>query len=255
MRTDKPELPFHDIQVRKALAMGINRQEIKDSYFGGNAEILAHPIMPFPEFSDAYLPLEEQPASVQELFTYNPQKARQLLAEAGYPDGFKTEIVCWTGSADIMSIVKAYWEDIGVDLSIDVKEYGVYIQQHVRRTHKEMIAANWVASTPRTMNNLRPNNYTNWMMIDDPYLNDVYIKTQENFFDWAYLCQLWKEANTYILEQAWEIALPSPYYYAMWHPWLNDYHGEFSLGCYNQNMHWAYVWIDQDLKEEMTGTR
>ena len=188
---------------------------------------------------------------------YDPDKARQLLAEAGYPDGFKTSIVCWAGSTqvDLLSVVKDDWAKIGVDLELDVREFGAYVGVLVNRTHPEGIIMNWVASTPRSMNNVRPQGYTNWMMINDPYLNDVYNKTQELFFDWAALSELWKEANTYILEQAWSIELPSPYLYAMWHPWLKDYHGEYSPGCWNLWGYWTYVWIDQDMKEEMTGRR
>jgi len=256
-RTDKPELPYSDIRVRKALAIGINRQAIKDNYFNGNAVFLSSPITPYKEFEDIYVPLEEQPESVQELWQYNPVKAKQLLAEAGYPDGFKTSIVCWTGSVqiDLLSVVKDDWAKIGVDLTLDTREYGAYVGVLVNRTHPEGIIMSWVASTPRSMNNVRPANYTNWMMINDPYLNDVYNKTQELFFDWGALGELWKEANTYILEQAWYIELPSPYLYCMWHPWLKDYHAEYSPGCWNLWGYWAYVWIDQDLKYEMTGRR
>ena len=254
-RTDEPELPFADIMVRKALAMGIDRQVIKDEFFGDNAEFLSHPITPYKEFEGIYVPLEEQPESVQELYEYNPEKARQLLAEAGYPDGFKTSIVCYATQVDLLSIVKADWEKIGVDLAIDVKEYGAYVGILVNRTHAELISMSWVASTPRSMNNVRPANYTNWMMIDDPYLNDVYTKTQEYFFDWDKLTELWKEKNAYILEQAWSIELPSAYFYCMWYPWLKDYNAEYSPGCWNLYGYWTYVWIDQDLKEEMTGRR
>jgi len=256
-RTDQEELPYDDIRVRKALAMGINRQAIKDDYFQGNAEYLASPITPYAEFSAVYVPLEELPASVQEQWDYNPTKARQLLADAGYPDGFKTSIVTWAGSTqiDLLSIVKDDWAEIGVDLTLDTREYGAYVGVLVNRTHPEGIIMSWVASTPRSMNNVRPAGYTNWMMIDDPYLNDVYNKTQELFFDWDALSVLWKEKNVYILEQAWYIELPTPYLYAMWQPWLKDYHAEYSPGCWNLWQAYTYTWIDQDMKEEMTGRR
>ena len=55
------------------------------------AEILAYPLAPVTEFMDAYTPLEELPEVARETYEYHPDKARQLLTEAGYPNGFKTK--------------------------------------------------------------------------------------------------------------------------------------------------------------------
>ncbi|MDP6577425.1 MAG: ABC transporter substrate-binding protein, partial [Dehalococcoidales bacterium] len=87
MRLDKPELPWHDVRVRRALAMAIDNVEIRDTLWAGEAEIHTYPIGPKPEGMYLYTPLEEMPRSVQELFEYHPDKAKELLAEAGYPDG------------------------------------------------------------------------------------------------------------------------------------------------------------------------
>ena len=71
-----------------------------------------------------YTPLEELPESTRQLFDYNPEKAKQLLAEAGYPDGFKTKVLCWQSEqVDQLSIFAAYFADIGVDMELDIKEY------------------------------------------------------------------------------------------------------------------------------------
>ena len=75
---------------------------------------------------DMYWSLDELPESSRELYEYHPDKARQLLAEAGYPDGFETEILCLPALADLVSIIKAYRADIGVDLDIQPKEFAVY---------------------------------------------------------------------------------------------------------------------------------
>lgn len=40
MRVDKPELPYHDLRVQRAINMAVNKQEIIDEYYGGHAEFL-----------------------------------------------------------------------------------------------------------------------------------------------------------------------------------------------------------------------
>ena len=84
-RLDK-DLPFNDLRVRRALNLAVNQAEILDGYYKGHGTMLGYPFVPSDSMSDVYVPLEEMPESVQELFTYNPEKAKQLLADAGYPD-------------------------------------------------------------------------------------------------------------------------------------------------------------------------
>ena len=75
MRQDNPALPFSDKNVRHALMMGIDFQMIVDEYYEGDAEILAWPLAYVKGYDKAYMPLEEMPESVQELYSYKPEKA------------------------------------------------------------------------------------------------------------------------------------------------------------------------------------
>jgi len=104
--------------------MAIDRWAIVNEYYKGDAEILNEVCSPCGELAHYYPPLEEMPAAIQELFTYSPEKARQLLKDAGYPNGFKTECICTSTQVDMLSIVKGYWNAIGVELDIVVMESG-----------------------------------------------------------------------------------------------------------------------------------
>ena len=98
------------------------------------------PYYPTPEYSDLYTPLEQLPANVQELVKGgNPTKAKQLLSEAGYPNGFKTSI--YSSNAvytDFLSIIKAQLAPVGVDLDIKVVDGGVYRNLEQQRTFEAM---------------------------------------------------------------------------------------------------------------------
>jgi peptide/nickel transport system substrate-binding protein len=75
--------PWDDVRVRTALFHAINRQAIVDAFYPGGT--MAEGVMPTTMlgFDDSI----EWPE-------YNPEKARQLLAEAGYPNGFSTTLRC-----------------------------------------------------------------------------------------------------------------------------------------------------------------
>jgi len=75
------------------------------------------------------------------------------------------------------------------------------------------------------------------------------------YFDTPTRNQLMKEVALYIQSQSWVIQPPLPYEYTLWEPWIRGYHGETAPGQYNMYLWPKYVWLDQDLKEEMTGAR
>jgi len=67
--------------------------------------------------------------------------------------------------------------------------------------------------------------------------------------------KLFREESTRALELAYELALPSPGNYVFWAPWLKMYSGEVADGPVEYTDFIRYLWIDQDLKYQMTGQR
>jgi len=58
----------------------------------------------------------------------------------------------------------------------------------------------------------------------------------------------------YLMENAFMIPVPSPYIYTVWRPWLKNYSGEMGNAPTLVNSYFIkHIWIDQDLKEEITG--
>src|SRR5262249_44238022 len=128
--------PFGDIRVRRALNLAVNKEEIVKSYYNGNAELFAYP--QHPDYVGYFEPLEKMPASVQELFKYDPEKAKKLLAEPGYPKGFSFKVQVCTSAADnmvLLPLVAGYLEQVGVKIEIQPMEYGAFLSAMSTKTH------------------------------------------------------------------------------------------------------------------------
>ncbi|UCH50963.1 MAG: ABC transporter substrate-binding protein [Chloroflexota bacterium] len=256
MRTDKEDSPLSDKRVRQALSLAIDNQKILDEYYGGEGVLVKWPLMPIDEYVGAYVPLEELPESVQELFGYNPEKAKQLLADAGYPDGFKVSIVCWNYRPyiDPLNMVAAMWADVGVELEIDAKEYGPFTSVLIRRAYDDMLYGffSGCGTYFKGINYTGPGMY-NGSYLDDPVLNKARDEMAEAFPDEAKADQIHRELMPYLLEQCYIIQLPAGNQYRFWWPWVKNYSGELSVGYYNLQNANKYLWIDQELKDAMLG--
>ncbi len=200
-RIDREELPFNDIRVRQALTLAIDQPGITKDYYGGEAEIIAWPIPP--DFKADYVPLDELPEATRELFSHNPDKARQLLAEAGYPDGFETSLVCIAPVVDLISIIKANWADIGVDVHLEVKERAVYMSIRNGGSHEAMIYSTTGAGNADRYLQFVPGRVTNLAIVDDPYINERFagVWSFENFANPAKRTELNHEIVNHILWQ------------------------------------------------------
>ncbi len=104
--------PFSDVRVRKAVQMSIDRQAILDALYGGRGQveqgIFPHGIIGFnPD---------------QEEINYDPEAAKALLAEAGYPNGFDMEIAADSSSSDTVTmaleIISDQLSEVGINAQI-----------------------------------------------------------------------------------------------------------------------------------------
>jgi len=120
------------------------------------------------------------------------------------------------------------------------------------------MAAGWtVDANPFRFHNYRVGSLYNYTNVNDQRINEVYAKMgyASSLAEWGRNTAAYAPIVPYIIEQCWSIELPTPYQYTIWWPWLKNYHGEYCVG-FEDYMNWPeYIWIDQDIREEMTGTR
>ena len=254
-----PTLPTNDVRVRRALFMATDLNGIKDGLYSGDAEIDTWPNPDLKEYHSAHLPLSEAPASVQELYTYNPEKAKALLAEAGYPNGFKAKIVCrnTTMDVDFLSAVKDMWSKVNVDLEIQPKEGAVYTSLWQQLKYEDMLLAGGMGiGGYYRMIGFDTGSYWNPSQVNDPKVQETKVKVYELFnrLKFDEVDAMYKDLMKYVLDQAWYIPRPLPYSYVLWWPWMKGYHGELGVGWAGPGWVWTrYVWVDQPLKAKMTG--
>lgn len=107
-----PDSPFYKKEVREAVEYAIDREAIVDAYGYGAWEAVYQPNVPEQFGYVPDLPKRE----------YNPEKARELLAKAGYPNGFQTTIITSSALAqDPLVAIQDYLNDVGIKVTIDVQ--------------------------------------------------------------------------------------------------------------------------------------
>ncbi len=126
--------PFDDKRVRQAITMMVNRAEIIDGIYEGFGIPAVGPLAPgIFGYDDSLEPIE-----------YDVEKAKQLLAEAGYADGFKTTI--WTNDSDQRTdtaiMLQHALKEVNIDVDIEQLEWGAYLAKTAAGEH-DMFIHGW----------------------------------------------------------------------------------------------------------------
>ncbi|PIE53892.1 MAG: peptide-binding protein [Dethiosulfovibrio peptidovorans] len=129
--------PYDNPKVREAINYAIDRKLIVETIMSGNGQAADAIIAP--------AVFGYHPSGVYE---YDPEKAKALLKEAGYENGFKTTL--WVNDnqsrIEICQAVQAMLLDIGIECSVEVMEFGSFIQKTTAGKH-DMGFFGWTTSS------------------------------------------------------------------------------------------------------------
>lgn len=120
-RADRPKNPFTDARVRQAVNYAVDNEAINEFILGGMGRPSDAPISPG---IFGYQPIKT--------YEYNPEKARQLLAEAGHPNGFRTQLYSPSGrylkDLEVAEAVQAQLAEVGIEAEIVTLEWATYLE-------------------------------------------------------------------------------------------------------------------------------
>ena len=249
--------PFNDIRVRKAMQMAIDLPTIAKDHYHGTAE--PYPAMLSPRSVKGLgFPYEEWPQDLKDEYAYNPTAAKELLAEAGYPEGFKTNVVADTaGDMGLMQRVKFYLARVGVDMEIrpmDSASWNDFVllgHKHDQMSQRTMGAQGYNFEPLRMLHGLQAGHPTN-QMISDSVCDTFYPRAMAaTSLDEA--LRIYRDANEYLARQHFSISLLQPKAFALCQPWFKGYNGQFGSirGDAVLSFYLGRFWIDRDLKKSM----
>ena len=122
--------PVEDVRVRQALNYAVDKEAIAEGLFSGIAEILQGQMLN-PNWFGFHPDLETYP--------YDPDRARELLAEAGATD-LDIQLVSLVGNSlldrETTEAVAAYWAEVGVHAEIFIPEFSEYIDRLIDRENR-----------------------------------------------------------------------------------------------------------------------
>lgn len=137
--------PLKDVRVRQALNYAVDKEALIKNVLFNLATLADSPV--YPAFF-GYSP--------QKVYEYNPEKAKQLLAEAGYPNGFKLTLMVPTGryifDRQVGEALQSYLSKIGITVELYTPDWPTFVQsligQNYTSTPWELCYVGYGMTTP-----------------------------------------------------------------------------------------------------------
>ena len=191
--------PFDKVEVRQAIAMGIDRQRLVDNFYPEGSEVASH-----------FTPCDiENGCEGEAWYDFDPEGAKELLTQAGFPDGFSTKLFyrdvvrgylpqVGNVATDLQAQLK---ENLNIDVEIVVMESGAFIPAASNGELDGLHLLGWGADYPHVTNFLQyhfndasPQWGTPYPEIDEPLVEAASIA------DAAEAAPLYEQANNAIKE-------------------------------------------------------
>ncbi len=241
--------PWNDIKVRRAFQMAVDLKAIGESYYGGLTDGTPVGLIMHDAYRAKY---EDWPQEVKDNYAYNPEEAKELLAEAGFPNGLKCTLTARAGrdDMDLYQIVQFYLKEIGVDMEIEIFEPTVW-NDYVFAKRAELVTASRdpffspVKPVDRLLQMSARHRDVALTEMNDPVFDEIYLKaagatTDEDQMKYCI------EGDMYAISQQWGLILQPTFTFNFRQPWVKRV-----INSENSGQVYSRLYIDQELKESM----
>lgn len=225
--------PFSDLRVRRALHLVLDRQEaIKAVNFGDG--VISGPIVVQGKtgWSTPADELLKEPGFRQPK-AQDVAEAKRLLAEAGYPNGFKTSLGFLSVNASApqyAEVIQAQLKQLGIDAALLPGDNAAYVQRRVKADYELLIAGEASLATPGTAAYTVFHStgiYAKPSGINDPDL-DRLIDAQTTEFDFSKRGAIFQQIERQILDNVYKAPISTPKSLQLSQPWVHDWAGNRS---------------------------
>jgi ABC-type transport system substrate-binding protein len=208
----KSRPPFDDVRVRQALNFALDRDAINERLLYGEGEPMW---MLWPKISAYYVD------DLEGHYAYDPERARELLAEAGYADGLSLELMPFPGNPLIQQmaeVAQAQWKEVGVDVEL-VPSANAVNDFYVETRYPAAVLSSTRGGILKVSGPFRPGSIGNVCRYDNPELNRIIDRLAAAADGSPEATDAWAEAQRLVVQES--LALWANFIPAV-HAWDGD---------------------------------
>ena len=241
MRVDMA--PFNDVRVRRAISHAIDRQGLIEAVWGRGAPTPAV-ARGLTEWS---LPIDQLGPGAK-YYQYDPKEARRLLAEAGHPKGFKTQLTVTGGLTrdlvDDAQLVQGYLKDVGIEAELKIQEHGAYMATTMQGKFEGLVRSPfgiaWAPDAP-LYRTFAADSTWNAAHLNDPKITAM-LKEQRRTKDLEARRKIIFDIQRYAAEQQYYVYTNSTVVTASWASYIKNYSPNITFD-YGSRM--AALWLER----------
>ena len=243
MRTD--QAPFNDVRVRRAISHAVDRQAIIDAVFL-KGELTPAVSRGLSEWS----PRIDELGEGARYYQHDPKEARRLLAEAGVPKGFKTQMFTTAGTGagrqitDAAQLAQRSLKEVGIEAELKIQEYGAYMATTWAGKYDGMafgpVSNAWEPDSV-LYGLYAPDQPRNSGHVNDPKITAM-LKEQRRTQDREARKKIIFDLQRYIAEQQYYVYLYCLGITGSWQPYVKNYGPNTT---YNYGGRSAALWLDR----------
>jgi peptide/nickel transport system substrate-binding protein len=222
------QAPHNDVRVRRAMARADSWKEILETNAFSQGHGAPNTAVPAAALEWA-IPFDQLTPEGREIYEQDTAAARRSLAQAGYPNGFKTTVESTGGYGpdflDAVQVTLKNWKAAGIEAELKLKEYGAYISTTIYgKFDKGTIGLRgaWTDPDSYLVRAFLPGQPLNAAGVDDPKLTQM-IQLQRRTFDVAKRRDIIYDIQRHVAHHAYYLYGPSVKVVSAWEPYVKNW--------------------------------